>query len=287
MKITPMKDYKAPKYAVGIAALVAMTASATGCVQNAADAMTYETELTYTDVELAGMEETSEETAPPVSDLKNTPEATCTDSDCDTTSPAETIAVVGAGSIFSAAANVIKGVFGGERPKLEGDVPMYTDDTELAGDVEAPMDDTDDIIFAREYAGEFYEAFRNKVSGAISVNMFSGSEQPISANNFIVHCTYADIPRRNEEGIELDNGLEISFVEKDSALWEKISSEQGWDKVYGGFISNSAEIRESAEEKYHYETRKLIIGVDDYYTELSEDFSEAVVSDLFAKGFIK
>ena len=294
MKITPVKDYKAPKYAAGIAALVAITASSAGCVQNSGAAMTYNTtEPAYTDTELAGAAETWEDTTAAASNLNNKPDSTCTGTGCDTTKPVttedtqleggvavpcETTAVTGLGSIFSVAANVIKNIFTEEDPKLEGDVPMYTDVTELdgdvavteeeitelAGDVEVPEED----CRGYEYAKDNLETIRSGFPTAELLPQYETYEveYPTETEGTIWFDCYYKIG-------DGDDPVYVSFVKRNTFDESYLIDDERITNLDGGFYYVTAD-----------GTKVLILQINAYDVDLGTRNIEKLVKDIKAKG---
>ena len=163
MKISPLKDYKTPKYAAKAAALLAVTAAVSGCAESpkpdvkgltptpaykeTSDAVqTDPVEVTLTeenDPVIAGTVTTTARVGTDFTELAG-----------DVAVPDDTTAVIGAGSILSALGALKDKLFGSEKPVLMGDVPNTeepepeimgkipaTEDTEpeLLGDVDVPQ----------------------------------------------------------------------------------------------------------------------------------------------------
>ncbi|MBQ9482959.1 MAG: hypothetical protein IJU82_02105 [Ruminiclostridium sp.] len=158
MKISPLKDYKAPKYAAKIAALLAVTAAVSGCkgpVLGGAAPMPEHT--TTTPAPAAGQ---SAPAAVTLSETeKPTPEGTvvttteeeieCTQLDGDVAVSADTTAVIGAGSIISALGAIKDRLFGSKQPELIGDVPNIEDpenELELMGKVAMTTDPEPELM---------------------------------------------------------------------------------------------------------------------------------------------
>ena len=162
MKISPLKDYKAPKYAAKIAALLAVTAAVSGCAESPkpdvkglmpTPAYKETTDAVQTDpVEVTLTEENDPVIAGTVTTTGK--EIECTKLDGGIVVPDDTTAVVGVVSILSALGALKDKLFGSEKPVLMGDVPNTeepepelmgkipaTEDTEpeLLGDVDVPQ----------------------------------------------------------------------------------------------------------------------------------------------------
>ena len=349
MKISPLKDYKTPKYAARIAALVAVTAAASGCVQNAGAAMTTEGD-THTSVSdnataLAGdveaIEETTTQTCEPHTEgtvvTTTEEEIENTQLEGDVAVPDETTAILGAGSIFSAIGAIKDKLFGTGQPELMGDVPniedpdtepeimgkipAYTEEPviegvieapecidkpeqpeppvsegvapaitddypELEGDVPAPDEDLpDDYVFAKYCCDELYYALESSGhNGTLICNDFDAvSGGKSNADSIPSHLTYEYYTDDDKDALV---PVDISFVLKDSDTWKNISGASGWTKVNGGYVRSAETDGYAVTEKMHIERKLLLIGVDDYSTELTSDFCNALVSDLAEKGVI-
>lgn len=160
MKISPLKDYKAPKYAAKIAALLAVTAAVSGCAETpkpdidpkvnglmptpvykeTSDAVqTDPVEVTLTeenDPVIAGTVTTTARVGTDFTELAG-----------DVAVPDDTTAVIGVGSILSALGALKDKLFGSEKPVLMGDVPNTEDrPTEVEGVISAPETDEPELM---------------------------------------------------------------------------------------------------------------------------------------------
>ena len=163
MKISPLKDYKTPKYAAKAAALLAVTAAVSGCAETPKPDVkglmpTPAYKETSDAVQTDPVEVTlTEENDPVIAGTVTT--TACVGTDFtelagDVAVPDDTTAVIGAGSVISVLSALKDKLFGNEKPVLMGDVPNTeepepelmgkipaTEDTEpeLLGDVDVPQ----------------------------------------------------------------------------------------------------------------------------------------------------
>ncbi|MBR5088612.1 MAG: hypothetical protein IK093_04220 [Ruminiclostridium sp.] len=330
MKITPVKNYKAPKYAAKIAAVLALTAAASGCLgpQTSGAAASYETTPSVTEntntVKLNGGADTdttkpAETDCPELEGTIPSPEYTelegdvAVPTDPDNCKPEVTTSVAAAGFIgLKDIINFFKG--GGDKEpnvRLEGDVPMMTDDEDeedyLEGMVPALTDDGEDEIIELagdvavedeyEYPIDIYFAKYCSYELEYATETLEGDLMPINydrdtpeleSGQFRQHYTYTRELPGSEPGNEKYEDLNISFVSTDSELWERISASPEFQKVSGGYVSDKSY---SGETPFGgivlNEGRLLLIGVDYNDEPLSEEFCKDLVSDLLAKGVIK
>ena len=156
MKISPLKDYKAPKYAAKIAALLAVTAAVSGCaespkpnVKGLMPTPAYK-ETTNADgnaPEAVSLPVTDEPDAEVTTVTTTGKEIECTRLEGGVVVPDDTTAVIGVGSILSALGALKDKLFGSEKPVLMGDVPNTEDrPTGLDGVISAPETDEPELM---------------------------------------------------------------------------------------------------------------------------------------------
>lgn len=326
MKITPIKEYKTPKYAAKAAALLAVTASASGCIGPVLSGAAVPPETTTTPASATYETTSSDETINLNATTEDTTisgtvttvteeEIECTELAGDVPAPTDTTTeAVGIGSVFSAAIGKIKSILGGdetEHPRLEGDVPMITDEPEiegdvyapevtdddtgigglvpatseteeefwLEGDVEAPTEDMpDDFYFANYCCDALYDALEGYCSSIIF-------HDPDNVDNLNLSDDLS-FPAQ-WECVFKDFFMEITFVRKDSGIGKSIAAAENWNDVAGGGLFDAKSLKKTSDMSGNYEIRYILaVFVDDYDTDLTEEFCNALVSDLELKGVI-
>ncbi|MBR5090111.1 MAG: hypothetical protein IK093_11855 [Ruminiclostridium sp.] len=152
MKISHLKDYKAPKYAARIAAVLAVAAAVSGCKGPVIEGTAPMPENTTTTPAPAAAKPDPAAVTLPVTEKPTTEgtvvtttedEIACTQLEGDVAVPDDTTAVVGVGSIFSALGAIKDRIFGGGQPELMGDVPNTEEpdpEPELMGKVAMTRD---------------------------------------------------------------------------------------------------------------------------------------------------
>ena len=154
MKISPLKDYKAPKYAAKIAALLAVTAAVSGCAEKPrlegdvpSPAYNETTDAVQTAPAAVTISETENTIAEGTVVTTTEDEIVHTQLEGGVSVPDDTTAVVGVGSILSALGALKDKLFGSEKPVLMGDVPNIEDrPTGLDGVIDAPETDEPELM---------------------------------------------------------------------------------------------------------------------------------------------
>ena len=154
MKISPLKDYKAPKYAAKIAALLAVTAAVSGCAEKPrlegdvpSPAYNETTDAVQTAPAAVTISETENTIAEGTVVTTTEDEIVHTQLEGGVSVPDDTTVVIGAGSILSALGALKDKLFGSEKPVLMGDVPNTEDrPTGLDGVIDAPETDEPELM---------------------------------------------------------------------------------------------------------------------------------------------
>ncbi len=185
MKISPLKDYKAPKYAAKIAALLAVTAAVSGCAEKPrlegdvpSPAYNETTDAVQTAPAAVTISETENTIAEGTVVTTTEDEIVHTQLEGGVSVPDDTTAVIGVGSIFSALGALKDKIFGTEKPELMGDVPNIEDpdpEPDIMGKIPMPQDTEPD------FEGEVPEPFDTtepELLGDVDVPQFTDTTEP-------------------------------------------------------------------------------------------------------------